>query len=631
VGHYEQDARRKRAAAEPGVAVAEPTRAQTSAAAVLALQRSAGNRAVAAQLQRYKEHPNHQMEHGSPTAPRKPRPGSWKENGVEPKGTYMIHQNNRWYAWSTTHNNWTKAPDPTPKPETPKTTAEEKPAVVDETPVEMTATEETPVEETTVEEQVPEKPKRVPKVPENAGHFTGKSTTTMKLGETSIPDDLVGHIFGYLGHNQLVAMRGMDRLFREYGSSALRQHVQKQRANEKPGDTPKLKGLSALGGKSMLEQYQESIKEREPSRIVVASDQISERTVHEVLGAFPGAVQVFHGSGHNQHGTDTWERSFTEVDGPYDQRSKMHNKAVVGTDHTDQGEFLISGSPNLTKSGMETNTESSVVVRYPGIASMYQQYIDRIRKGWNRDDDFSHALEGFNDSNPMGIRAALAPFVDIGERMNAELEGADKVVMRMFLVGSVQKDDPVDTLCALARNRVDVTVVVDRGSASSTLYVRQALEKLRTAGVKVQSETGKGGKGIMHDKLVLSEHKNESGEKGYRVMIGSSGLTKNVIENRNYENLLVIDDEKLFKELMIHHAQGDDDRSTGIPPIDPSSVLGRACKVVEETLGRRDSVSFGSLVHAGKTEGLRPNDLWDGVAALGLRSWQYKGYDYVGY
>ena len=147
-----------------------------------------------------------------------------------------------------------------------------------------------------------------------------------------------------------------------------------------------------------------------------------------------------------------------------------------------------------------------MVVRYPGIASMYQQYIERIGKGWNRDDDFSHALEGFNDSNPMGIRAALAPFVDIGERMNAELEGADKVIMRMFLVGSVQKDDPVDTLCALARNRVDVTVVVDRGSASSTLYVRQALEKLRTAGVKVQTETGKGGKGIMHDKLVLSEH-----------------------------------------------------------------------------------------------------------------------------
>jgi hypothetical protein len=44
----------------------------------------------------------------------------------------------------------------------------------------------------------------------------------------------------------------------------------------------------------------------------------------------------------------------------------------------DKGKMLISGSANMTPSAMERNTESSVTVRYPGIAQMYKEYIDRI-------------------------------------------------------------------------------------------------------------------------------------------------------------------------------------------------------------------------------------------------------------
>ena len=38
----------------------------------------------------------------------------------------------------------------------------------------------------------------------------------------------------------------------------------------------------------------------------------------------------------------------------------------------------------------------------------------------------------------------------------------------------------------------------------------------------------------------------------FTVMIGSSGLTENVIENANCENLLIIDDKALFLELWKH-------------------------------------------------------------------------------
>jgi hypothetical protein len=179
-------------------------------------------------------------------------------------------------------------------------------------------------------------------------------------------------------------------------------------------------------------------------------------------------------------------------------------------------------------------------------------------------------------------------------------------------------------------------VIVDRGQAASTGYVRQALEKLQNAGVKVSSETGPGGKGIMHDKLVLSHYpETEDSDEGYRVMIGSSGLTRNVVENMNYENLLIIDDEKLFKELMVHHTQAAANRRPGRPAVDPASSLGKACALVKQQLGPPDSwneKTVGALVGEAKDQGLYRGDVMDAIEELKLVMWRGRyGKDWVGY
>lgn len=231
--------------------------------------------------------------------------------------------------------------------------------------------------------------------------------------------------------------------------------------------------------------------------------------------------------------------------------------------------MLISGSANMTASAMERNTESSVTVRYPGIAQMYKEYIDRIKGGVGADERFSKALKGFNEANLTGIRAALAPFVDIGETLKAELTGADEVTIRMFLVGSVHDNDPLAALIAMQKAGAKVSVTVDRQQAEGTAYVRDALEDLHKAGAAVSTETGKAG-GIMHDKLIFAHHPQttESAER-WTVMIGSSGLTKHVINNWNYENLLIIDDKALFDALKQHHVAGAPHRREGMPPTDP--------------------------------------------------------------
>ena len=92
----------------------------------------------------------------------------------------------------------------------------------------------------------------------------------------------------------------------------------------------------------------------------------------------------------------------------------------------------------------------------------------------------------------------------------------------------------------------------------------------------------------MHDKMVLAHYPktNTSGER-WTVMIGSSGLTRNVDQNWNYENLLIIDDKALFDSMMVHHRDAERYRQEGIAPLDRTSPLGRACSLLEHHVSLR--------------------------------------------
>jgi hypothetical protein len=196
---------------------------------------------------------------------------------------------------------------------------------------------------------------------------------------------------------------------------------------------------------------------------------------------------------------------------------------------------------------------------------------------------FSQQVQGFNEQNLAGIRAGLAPFVNIGEMLTTELQGADQVIMRMFLISDISagaENAPLRGLIKLKETNptADIRVVVDRAQATGQDYVNEALKLLQSKGITVEHEKGgkqnaSGEDTIMHDKIVLAHYpenaetdrENAGSAERWTVMLGSSGLTKNVIRNWNYENLLCIDDKALFETLLLHHQATAANREAGVP------------------------------------------------------------------
>lgn len=279
------------------------------------------------------------------------------------------------------------------------------------------------------------------------------------------------------------------------------------------------------------------------------------------------------------------------------------------------------------------------------IAKLYKDYIERVKTRTTEDAKFGEALKSFNERDVVGIRAALAPFVDIGETLNAELQGADQITMRMYLVGSGEKHDTVGTLCGLAKSGATVEVVVDDKEAARTPYVRQALKRLSGSGVTVGSELGKvkehhapdeDPRGIMHDKMILAHYpETETSAERWTVMIGSSGLTRNVDQNWNYENLLIIDDKALFESMMVNHEAAEGYREYGIAPIDKTSPLGLACSLLEHHVYRDDNkwkwAKFSDVSADARSAKIPSSAINDAIAELGMRVARHHGAAWIGF
>jgi hypothetical protein len=93
MGHRERLSGRAQEPAEPRAARTAPP-----PHALLALQASAGNRAVTTQLQRFYEHPT--WTRATPGFPAnlkgEPMDPGWKENDRPPKGTLLIQEDDQW-------------------------------------------------------------------------------------------------------------------------------------------------------------------------------------------------------------------------------------------------------------------------------------------------------------------------------------------------------------------------------------------------------------------------------------------------------------------------------------------------------------------------------------------------------
>ncbi len=243
---------------------------------------------------------------------------------------------------------------------------------------------------------------------------------------------------------------------------------------------------------------------------------------------------------------------------------KMHNKYWV-FDY----DGIFMGSPNISYPGLvKGNSETCIYVRSPFLAKVFLQYLDVLKKPnlKNNDADLlktKSALVAYN-SQRHGVRAALAPAINISDFIAEELDGAVKITVRQFLIG--RKDDRwsggtdlVGVLMDLAENGCEIDVYIDEGAYENpdgaTGFVKPAVEDLMSAGINVYTQkpvfvVDASTEKIMHDKLILAEFKG-----GYvRTLIGSAGITRDVIANYNAEGFLALDYMDVFKKFSSHHA-----------------------------------------------------------------------------
>ncbi len=269
-----------------------------------------------------------------------------------------------------------------------------------------------------------------------------------------------------------------------------------------------------------------------------------------------------------------YSRDSAVIDLP--ENEKMHNKFyLVG------GTGVITGSPNLSFKGLNNNQECAVYIKHPMVAILFREYFERIRRHPSAvrhpdapalgastlsDGAFTDQIARFNADNR--IRVALAPFVNIRDFVYEELQRAEgavdvKITLRQFVVDqpTAEQKDILRALIALKQAGAEVSVVLDKGQfdeacvgrgRNAVYYVQEACKELAVNGVSVYLQQ-KGGS-IMHEKLVLVEFMRNK-RRTKTVLIGSAGFTKNVSENKNYENIVAIDEDRMYDYFLARHRE----------------------------------------------------------------------------
>ncbi len=498
-----------------------------------------------------------------PTAAERRKAG-WQQNRLAPLEAYLVFDasSGGWFRWNFHTSVWeaTAAPPGTVLPTTD--TAEDRPGEDPRAEDEAIEETEAPVESTQLAEVAP--------APEPFDWT--KLLAEFKTSDLSVA---FGRVFDFLSPEDRANIRLLSQQFLTVGSGAMRNYFQRRfRAQTEPGGRTYFSAVSSLGP-HFEQSLADAIKTRAPDKLLMIADQVNLATVERLTdGVAANAVTVYSGiprGGKTPSEVGPGGLKLTgKLGGPSaDKSSKLHLKSAIGSQETAAGpepRFLVSGSPNFTESAMTTNVETEAIIDFPGIAKLYQEYLDLVKGGHNlstdEGKDFASRLGSYNTRNPTGVRAALAPFVNIGDQLVTELRGADRIVMRMFLISeatTAARSDPIQQLTALKGAGADVSVVVDKGQAEGEKYVRDAVQTLLDAHISVAYQSGRGTapgrEGIMHDKVITAHFpESDGGPERWTVMVGSSGLSKNVMENLNYENLLIIDDKKLFDEIEKHHA-----------------------------------------------------------------------------
>ena len=220
----------------------------------------------------------------------------------------------------------------------------------------------------------------------------------------------------------------------------------------------------------------------------------------------------------------------------------MHNKFYIFDDKT-----LITGSANLSNTDMSGfNSNSIVVINSENLAKIYKQEFDQMYNGKFHSEKISSEKPEITINNSK-IRVYFSP--QDKAITNAVLPLIKNARNYIYIPTFVLTEKRVSEELINAKNRgVDVKILIDALNAS---IKHSKHNELRLGGIKVKTENYAG---KMHSKSMIIDDKY--------TIIGSMNFS-NSGENRNDENLIVIEDAeiaKFYKNFFLYQWSKIDDK-----------------------------------------------------------------------
>lgn len=220
----------------------------------------------------------------------------------------------------------------------------------------------------------------------------------------------------------------------------------------------------------------------------------------------------------------------------------MHNKFYIFDD-----EILITGSANLSHTDMSGfNSNSAILIKSPQIAKIYKKEFEQMYNGRFHSQKISNNNHKFSISG-INIDVYFSP--QDKSITNAILPLIKNAKEYIYIPTFVLTEKRVTEELIKAKLRgVDVKIILDALNAS----IRHSKHKeLREGGILVKTENYAG---KMHSKSIIIDDKY--------TIIGSMNFS-NSGENRNDENIIILDDSniaKYYKEFFLYQWAKIDDK-----------------------------------------------------------------------
>ncbi len=204
----------------------------------------------------------------------------------------------------------------------------------------------------------------------------------------------------------------------------------------------------------------------------------------------------------------------------------MHNKFMIF-----DGAKVITGSMNFAKTGFSGfNSDSVLFINSIEAAKIYEEEFEQMLEG-----KFHITKNKVNHKTVILGNTKLTPLFSPKDKIITNnliplIEGAKKYIyIPAFLV---THDEMAAALINAEQRGVDVKLIIDATNAYSS---RSKVKMLRSAGipVKIENYAGK-----IHSKSIIIDDKY--------IIVGSMNFSKSG-ENKNDENVVIIEDERLAK------------------------------------------------------------------------------------